>query len=50
MHITGGNPHPIPQHLIIDDWYSEDELKRVWKELEFYTHDDKLRVLLNQVM
>ena len=41
MHITGGNPHPIPQHLVIDDWYSEDELKRVWKELEFYTHNDK---------
>ena len=41
MHITGGNHNPIPQHLVIDNWYSEDELQRVWKELEFYTHDDK---------
>jgi len=33
---------PFP-HVIIPNYFSEYELKRVWKELEFLTYEDKLR-------
>ena len=32
---------PFP-HLIIKNFYNEDELKLIWEELDFYTKPDKL--------
>ena len=32
---------PFP-HLVIEDFYSEDELKLIWKELDFLTSPNKL--------
>lgn len=31
----------IPDYLISDNWFSPEEEKRIWQELEFYTHKDK---------
>lgn len=33
------NPFP---HIIITEYFDDKELKRVWKELDFLTYDDKL--------
>lgn len=33
------NPFP---HVVIYDYFNENELKRVWKELDFLTYEDKL--------
>jgi len=38
-YIKSNNKFP---HLLIDDWFSEDELKQIWKELDFLTIEDKL--------
>ena len=32
---------PFP-HLIVEDFYNEEELKLIWQELDFYTHPNKL--------
>ena len=34
--------HPIP-HIIIDNFYTDEELKYVWEELEFLTVNGKLK-------
>jgi len=34
------NQEPFP-HLIVDEVYSEDELKLIWQELEFLTYPEK---------
>ena len=35
------NEYPFP-HVIIENFYNEEELKLIWQELEFYTHPNKL--------
>jgi hypothetical protein len=30
------------QYLVIDDFYDENELKDIWKELDFLTHSNKM--------
>ena len=35
------NIDPFP-HVIIDNFYNEEELKLIWQELDFYTHPNKL--------
>ena len=35
------NTDPFP-HVIIDNFYNEEELKLIWQELDFYTHPNKL--------
>ena len=35
------NHEPFP-HLIVDNFYNDDELKLIWEELNFYTKDGKL--------
>lgn len=30
-----------PSHVLIDNWYSPSEEKRIWKELDFYSEKDK---------
>ena len=32
---------PFP-HLILHNFYNDDELKLIWEELDFYTKPDKL--------
>ena len=32
---------PFP-HLVIKNFYNEEELKLIWEELNFYTKPDKL--------
>ncbi len=41
MKILGGVTNATPELLIIDNWYSSTEEKRIWKELNFYTESDK---------
>ncbi len=31
-----------PQYLVVDDFYDENELKDIWKELDFLTHSNKM--------
>ena len=38
---TGAKEHPFP-HLIIDNFYNEEELELIWEELKFYTKPGKL--------
>ena len=33
----------ILKPVIIDNWYNKDELKKVYKELDFYTDRDKFQ-------
>jgi len=35
--------YPFP-HVVINDYFTEEELKRVWKELNFLTQKDKLQI------
>tara|TARA_B100001057_G_scaffold86264_1_gene82121 strand:- start:3446 stop:4066 length:621 start_codon:yes stop_codon:yes gene_type:complete len=35
------NENPFP-HVIIENFYNEDELKLIWQELDFLTHPNKL--------
>ena len=32
---------PFP-HMIVENFYNDDELKLIWEELDFYTKDEKL--------
>ena len=32
---------PFP-HMIVENFYNDDELKLIWEELDFYTKDGKL--------
>ena len=33
-------------YIVIDDWYTEKELKETWNELDFYTNcQDKEKIL-----
>jgi hypothetical protein len=41
MKLMKGPTIPKPKMLIVDQWYSEQEEKRIWNELEFYTQPDK---------
>jgi hypothetical protein len=34
------NKDKLYPFLIVDDWYSKQEEKNVWKELEFYTSNE----------
>ena len=38
---TGAKEYPFP-HLIIDNFYNEEELELIWEELKFYTKPGKL--------
>ena len=35
------NHEPFP-HMLVEDFYNDDELKLIWEELNFYTKDGKL--------
>lgn len=41
MNLMKGPSKPKPPHLIVDNWYSPDEEKRIWTELDFYSHKNK---------
>ena len=42
METLKGNAYPDPfPHLIINNFYNEEELELVWEELKFYTKPDK---------
>ena len=32
-----GNKKTVNKIVVIDNWYSEQELKKIWKELDFYS-------------
>jgi hypothetical protein len=37
VHVLGGNDVP---YVVVDNWYSEDELKFIWMELDLLTNPD----------
>lgn len=41
MKLIRGSKQPAPAHVIVDNWYTPEEEKRIWKELDFYTQTDK---------
>ena len=36
------NQNPAFPVMLVDNWYDEQSEKDVWKELEFYTNEDKM--------
>ncbi len=43
MELRGNNIITDNKWLVFDDWYNEEELKAVWKEIDFYSQTQELQ-------